>query len=95
MDLEKQFQPFSPPRTNLVEQVRYWASAQPEKLAFRFLTRVEENEESTLTYAELDQRARAIAAKLVSMGMVGQRALMLYPPRLEFVEAFMGCYYAA
>ena len=94
MDLEKQFQPFSPPRTNLVEQVRYWASAQPEKLAFRFLTRVEENEESTLTYAELDQRARAIAAKLVSMGMVGQRALMLYPPGLEFVEAFMGCYYA-
>ena len=69
MDLEKQFQPFSPPRTNLVEQVRYWASAQPEKLAFRFLTRVEENEESTLTYAQLDQKSDQLAAFLNSQGI--------------------------
>ena len=94
MDLEKQFHPFSPPRTNLVEQLRYWASAQPEKIVFRFLTRAEENEIQTLTYKQLDERARAIASKLVSMGMVGQRALMMYPPGLEFVEAFLGCYYA-
>ena len=86
MDLEKQFHPFSPPRTNLVEQLRYWASAQPEKIVFRFLTRAEENEIQTLTYKQLDERARAIASKLVSMGMVGQRALMMYPPCLLYTS---------
>ena len=92
--LEQQFAPYSPPNTNLVEQIRYWSLAQPEKIAFRFLTRVEESECETLTYAELDQRARAIAAQLVAKGFAGQRALMLYPPGLDFVEAFFGCHYA-
>ena len=46
-----------------------------------------------LSYAGLDLRARAIGAALQHQGAAGQRALLLYPPGLEFVAAFFGCLY--
>src|SRR5882724_10345567 len=46
-----------------------------------------------LTYADLDRRARAIAAALSAVPP-GERALLLYPPGLEFVAAYFGCLYA-
>jgi len=79
---------------DLVEQIRYWSLAKPEQVAFRFLPRGGDDKIIELTYKELDERAKAIAAKLVSMGLVGGRALMMYPPGLEFVEAFFACHYA-
>lgn len=93
MNLDLEFGPFSPPNTNLVEQIRYWAIAIPDSVAFRFLSR-DEDEPIEITYAQLDRRAKAIAARLTSMGFAGQRALLLYPPGLDFVEAFFGCHYA-
>jgi 8-amino-7-oxononanoate synthase/acyl carrier protein len=93
VNLENRFAPYSPPNTNLVEQLRYWSVALPEKIAFRFLGRGDD-EHGELSYSQLDTRARAIAAKLLSLGMAGQRALMLYPPGLDFVAAFFGCHYA-
>ncbi len=93
MELKQLFEPFSPPETNFLERVRYWAAAQPDKIAFRFLDKGEGDFES-LTYAQLDARARAVAAKLVSLGYSGKRALMLYPPGLDFVVALFGCHYA-
>ena len=47
-----------------------------------------------LTAVELDRRARAIAAELQARGLRGERVLLLYPPGLDFVEAFYGCVYA-
>ncbi len=46
-----------------------------------------------LSYAGLDLRARAIGAALQRQGAAGQRALLLYPPGLDFVAAFFGCLY--
>ncbi len=46
----------------------------------------------SLTYAELDERARAIAAEL--SGTAGKAALLVFAPGLEFVEALYGCLYA-
>ncbi|MEM9412305.1 MAG: fatty acyl-AMP ligase, partial [Planctomycetota bacterium] len=76
-----------------MEQLRYWALAVPEKTAFRFLAR-EEDAPLLMSYAKLDQRARAIAAKLTALGYAGKRALLLYPPGLDFIEGFFGCHYA-
>lgn len=53
-----------------------------------------EKEEPRLTYALLSQRARAIAAALQPISRPGERALLLYPPGLDFVPAFFGCLYA-
>ena len=43
-----------------------------------------------LTYGELDQKARAIAAQLQELGLTGERALLLFPPGLDFLAAFFG-----
>jgi len=53
-----------------------------------------EGEEATLSYGELDRRARAVGARLQAAGAAGERALLLYPPGLDFIAAFFGCLYA-
>lgn len=47
-----------------------------------------------LTYAELDARARRMAAGLTASGMRGERALLLHPTGLEFPVAMLACLYA-
>ena len=78
---------------NLVDLLGHRARCQPDDMAFTFLTDGE-NEQDRLTYKELDRQARAIGAWLESLDLVGQRALLLYPPGLEFISAFFGCLYA-
>ena len=95
MDVEELFRPFSPPETNLLERLRYWAAAMPDRTAYRFLEAGELHNPVELTYAQLDKKARAIAAYLVAQGYAGKRAIMLYDPGLEFLAAFLGCHYAA
>ncbi len=79
--------------TNLVELLRCRALSEPERMAYTFLLDGETSEVS-LTYGELDLRARAIGAWLQSTGAAGQRVLLLYPPGLEYIAAFFGCLYA-
>ena len=47
-----------------------------------------------LTYAGLERRALAVAGRLRALGADGGRALLLFPPGLDFVAAFFGCLYA-
>jgi thioester reductase-like protein len=46
------------------------------------------------SWADVDRRARAVAARLVDLGMTGERALLLFPPGLDFIAGFFGCLYA-
>jgi natural product biosynthesis luciferase-like monooxygenase protein len=77
----------------LVRLLRQRAGAQPNRLAYTFLADGDDGE-SRLTYGELDRRARSIAAQLQSMDAAGERALLLYPPGLDYIAAFFGCLYA-
>ncbi|MEM7350844.1 MAG: AMP-binding protein, partial [Acidobacteriota bacterium] len=77
----------------LNDLLRTRAREMPEKTAFSFLVDGEQAGDRLL-YGELDARARSIAAQLVRAGAVGERALLLYPPGLEFAAAFFGCLYA-
>ncbi len=81
--------------STLVDLLRDRASSQPEQLAYTFLADGE-TESGSLTYGELDLRARAIAVRLQSLVTPGTRALAIYPYHagLEFIAAFMGCLYA-
>jgi acyl-CoA synthetase (AMP-forming)/AMP-acid ligase II len=76
-----------------VELLRDRAIRLGESRAFTFLPDGE-MEGDRLTYGELDQRGRAIAAILQSFQARGERALLLYPPGLEFIAGFFGCLYA-
>src|SRR5262245_32554503 len=77
----------------LPDVLRMRAEAHPERLAYRFLPEGD-TEAVIITYAELDRRARAIGAWLQSFGASGERALILYPPGLDYIASFMGCLYA-
>ncbi|HEY1403039.1 MAG TPA: AMP-binding protein, partial [Pyrinomonadaceae bacterium] len=77
----------------LIELLRWRALNQPHQKAYTFL-KDGETEEVSFTYEELDRRARAIAVMLKARGARGARALLLYPPGLEYVAAFFGCLYA-
>ena len=92
MSLDGLFAPFDPPQTNLVDRLRYWAEHQGDQFGFGFTSDGED--EIRMTYGELETRARAIAAHLHDAGMQGERALLLYPPGLDFVTAFFGCFFA-
>ena len=76
----------------IVDLLRQRAAYRPHDRAFTFLVDGE-NEELNITYAELDRKARAVGAWLVSEGMTGKRVLLLYPSGLDFIAAFMGCLY--
>jgi 8-amino-7-oxononanoate synthase len=78
--------------SNLVELLRHRARCQSDDVAFTYLVDGE-NDQVHMTYKELDRQARAIGAWLESQDLAGERALLLYPPGLEFITAFFGCLY--
>jgi acetylornithine/succinyldiaminopimelate/putrescine aminotransferase/acyl-CoA synthetase (AMP-forming)/AMP-acid ligase II/predicted amino acid dehydrogenase/acyl carrier protein len=61
----------------------------PDNRSYTFLTGGEETE--SLTFSQLDERARAIGARLQKLRAQGERALLLYPPGMEYINAFYGC----
>ena len=79
--------------TSLVDILQWRAKNQPNQLAYRFL-KDGEYDEVILTYEDLDRRARSIGALLQSNLKVGDRAILLFPPGLDFIAAFLGCLYA-
>jgi len=79
--------------TTLVELLRWRALHLTDSLAYTYLVDGEK-QEINLTYGELDRQARAIGALLQDLGMHGERALLLYPPGLDFIASFFGCLYA-
>ena len=75
---------------NLLSVLDQRASQSPEKLAYIFL-KDRENQEQTITYQQLSQISKRIAARLQSLIPPGAIALLLYPQGLEFIAAFLGC----
>jgi amino acid adenylation domain-containing protein len=79
--------------SSILELFRARAVKEPGRPAFTFLADGEGAEQS-LSYGELDRRARAVAARLQELGLAGERLLLLFPPGLDYVAAFLGCLYA-
>jgi len=84
---------FITPET-LVDLLLFRADDKADTLAYRFLADDPAAPPDTVTYAQLDQRARAIAVWLQQHAPIGARALLLYPPGLEYIAAYFGCLYA-
>ncbi|MBP1689473.1 MAG: amino acid adenylation enzyme/thioester reductase family protein [Deltaproteobacteria bacterium] len=77
----------------LVEIVRRRAASEGERVAYVFLVDGERDEQ-TLTYAELEARARRVAVALAARGAEGSAALLLFDPGLDFIVALFGCFFA-
>ncbi|AVH69203.1 non-ribosomal peptide synthetase [Nostoc sp. 'Lobaria pulmonaria (5183) cyanobiont'] len=87
------FQEILPQCATIVDILRDRSFKMPHTQAFTFLEDGE-TQELTLTYHELDRRSRAVAAQLQALGLSGERAILLYPPGLDYLTAFFGCLYA-
>jgi 8-amino-7-oxononanoate synthase len=85
------FAPY-PQVDTIVDSLREWSARVGDRTAYRYLADGDDAE--SITYRELDRQARAIAVELEQRGLRGSRALLLYPPGLEFVAGFFGCMYA-
>lgn len=81
------------PRTPLPEILRNRAAFQTGKRAYVFLNE-RGDEDAALTYGDLDTRARAVAGQLLRHCRPGDRALLLFPPGLDFVIGYFACLYA-
>jgi acyl-CoA synthetase (AMP-forming)/AMP-acid ligase II len=68
------------------------ATERADRTACVFLS--DNGQEETRTFGELAQRARAIAAELQAQAAVGDRAILLYQPGIDFVESILACFIA-
>ena len=77
---------------NLVDLLRGRADLGGE-YGFRFLAGRDDREER-LSLVDLDRRARAVASHLMARGLKGERAILCYPPGVEFLVGLFGSLYA-
>src|SRR5579859_4804465 len=78
--------------SNLVDLLQYRASEKPGFEAYTWLS--DQRPALSMTYQELNLRARSIAILLESAGATNQPVVVAYPAGLEFIVAFFGCLYA-
>src|SRR6266478_2423969 len=84
--LESAFTPVS-----LIELLRQRAIDRPADPAYTFIA---DEQELRINHKELDRIAQMLAVRLQEKAVVGERALLLYPAGLDFIEAFFACLYA-
>lgn len=77
----------------IVDIARRHAERTPARPAYAFLPDGE-TESVRFSFADIDRRARAVAAVLQDRGLAGERVLVAYPSGPEYVQAFLGCLYA-
>jgi acyl-CoA synthetase (AMP-forming)/AMP-acid ligase II len=76
--------------SSLVALLARRAESQPDERAYVFLGD-RGAEEATITFRQLHNAALALAARLAKITRPGDRAILVFPPGLEFLVAFFGC----
>ena len=84
-----------PPAT-LVGQARLLAQTIGDRPAYTFVDYLADPQGAahSLTWHEVDVRARALATALRGQVLAGERAAVLVPPGLDYVVAMLGAFYA-
>src|SRR5580698_61170 len=73
--------------------LRWRGATHPETTAYSVLD-ADQRVVASITYGELDRTAVALATRLAAAAEPGARALLLYPPGLDFVVALYACFLA-
>ncbi len=74
----------------LIDLLLERAESPQQSVGYRFLLNGEDKYEDC-SYAELAHRAKVLAAELQKRKLEGERALLLFPPGIEYIVAFFGC----
>ncbi|WP_051707762.1 MULTISPECIES: type I polyketide synthase [unclassified Streptomyces] len=80
--------------TTVAGLLRHHRERRPDALAYRFLTGAGDMDGESVSYRQLDLRVRAVAALLQREHLAGKPVLLLHPPGLDYIAAFLGCLYA-
>jgi acyl-CoA synthetase (AMP-forming)/AMP-acid ligase II len=75
---------------SLVAVLAQRAAEQADDRAYVFVSD-RGTEEAALTFRQLHDSASALAARLTAAARPGDRAILVFPPGLEFLVAFFGC----
>jgi acyl-CoA synthetase (AMP-forming)/AMP-acid ligase II/cytochrome P450/acyl carrier protein len=82
--------PISPSACSLFSEIlAAHVSVKPDATAYTFLK--DDTQAVSISYQELELKASRIAAKLPKQREGGGSALLLFPPGLDFLKAFVGC----
>src|SRR5262245_25554415 len=84
--------PDSTQRTTIATVLQHRALTTPHTTVAAFLERGIPRE--SITYHELWHAARTIAGRLRESHDPGERAVLMFPPGLDFIRALFGCFYA-
>jgi acyl-CoA synthetase (AMP-forming)/AMP-acid ligase II len=76
--------------SSLVKLLAQHAASQPDQRAYIFLSDRGE-EEAVITFRELHDAALATASRVAEIARPGDRAILVFPPGLEFIVAFFAC----
>ncbi|MBP1602994.1 MAG: AMP-binding enzyme [Acidobacteria bacterium] len=77
---------------SIVEYLDHWASVQPDKSLYSYLE-VDGTEREAYTYQAFSERTRHLAEFISQLEGLehGDRALLVFPPGLEVIVAFLAC----
>ena len=78
---------------NLIDLLRMRADQDASHEGYTFLASNLKSD-VRISYAELDRRARAIAARLIATGAAGEPVLLIFPPGIDYICALFACLYA-
>lgn len=76
--------------SSLVTLLARRAESQPDERAYIFLGDLGV-EEAVITFGRLHASAQGVARRLTAIAQPGDRAILVFPPGLEFLVAFFGC----
>lgn len=64
--------------------------------SFPVYTYLRDGEEATqiVTFRELEDKSKVVAATLQQTSQAGERVMLLYPPGIEFASSYFGCLYS-
>ncbi|MDX6283183.1 MAG: hypothetical protein QOH03_4254, partial [Kribbellaceae bacterium] len=79
--------------TTIVDLVARWAVEKPDQPAYTYVDHRTDSR-TTLTWREVDARARATAAAIRELAEPGDRVAILAPQGLEYLVAVLGSCYA-
>jgi acyl-CoA synthetase (AMP-forming)/AMP-acid ligase II len=75
---------------NIVKKLEISAERYPDKIAMEYIG-PSMGILTSLTFKQLQVATINLSSHLTKMGMTGQRVVLLYPPCIDFVVAFMAC----
>jgi acyl-CoA synthetase (AMP-forming)/AMP-acid ligase II len=81
------------PFASFADVLKRHADERSDAQAYVFLSD-DGTEQQVLTFAALERRATTIACFLRKRYRAGERALLFFPPGLDFIVAFFGCLFA-